>query len=132
MESTTEDPQGEVSLRTFAMPADTNAAGDIFGGWIMSQMDLAGAACARRRAQSRVATVAVDAMAMHKPVYVGDELTCYTTLLKVGRTSLAVHVEAWVKRGGIGELVKVTSASFTFVAIGEDRKPREVPPAPAE
>ena len=130
MNPTKEEPQGEVSLRTFAMPADTNAAGDIFGGWIMSQMDLAGAACARRRAQSRVATVAVDAMTMHKPVFIGDELTCYTELLKVGRTSLAVHVAAWVKRGGFGELVKVTSASFTFVAIGEDRKPREVPPLP--
>lgn len=132
MTETTGSPQGEVSLLTFAMPADTNSAGDIFGGWIMSQMDLAGAASARRHAQSRVVTVAVDAMTMHKPVFIGDELTCYTQLLKVGRTSLSVHVEAWVKRGGFGELVKVTSATFAFVALGEDRKPREVLPLPAK
>lgn len=128
MTETAEKPEGEVSLRTFAMPANTNSDGDIFGGWIMSQMDLAGAAHARRRAQGRVATVAVEAMAMHKPVFVGDELTCYTQLTRVGRTSLTVDVAAWVQRGGIGELVKVTEAKFTFVAIGTDKKPRHVPP----
>jgi acyl-CoA thioesterase YciA len=125
---TDEKPQGDVSLRDFAMPADTNSAGDIFGGWIMSQMDLAGASCARKHAQSRVVTIAVDAMEMHKPVFVGDELTCYTELCKVGRTSMSVHVAAWVRRGGFGELVKVTDARFTFVALGEDRKPCAVPP----
>jgi acyl-CoA thioesterase YciA len=123
-----ETPSGEISLRTFAMPAYTNSDGDIFGGWIMSQMDLAGAAHARRRAQGRVATVAVEAMAMHKPVFVGDELTCYTQLTHIGRTSLTVDVAAWVQRRGIGELVKVTEAKFTFVCLGEDKKPRALPP----
>lgn len=127
MTQSQEKPQGEISLRTFAMPASTNSDGDIFGGWIMSQMDLAGGAHARRRAQGRVVTVAVEAMAMHKPVFVGDELTCYTQLTHVGRTSLTIDVAAWVQRGGIGDLVKVTEAKFTFVAIGADKKPRLVP-----
>lgn len=126
-----EKPCGEVSLRAFAMPADANYSGDIFGGWIMSQMDLAGAAHAKRRAQGRVVTIAVDAMAMHKPVFIGDELTCYTQLIKTGRTSMVVDVAAWVQRGGIGDLVKVTEAKFTFVAVGEDRKPRALPPLAA-
>jgi len=123
-----EQPQGELSLRTLAMPADTNPAGDIFGGWIMAQMDIAGGTHALRRAGGRVATVAVEAMTMHKPVFVGDEVSCYSDLVRIGTTSLTVRVESWVRRKCIGPMIKVTSACFTFVAIDDNRKPRPVPP----
>ncbi len=117
-------PQGEIMIRTLAMPADTNPAGDIFGGWLMSQMDLAGGMAAGVAAQGRVVTVAVDGMTFHKPVRVGDELTCYTRLLRTGRTSLAIKVEAWVRRRSTLEPVKVTEGTFTFVAIDEAGRPR--------
>ncbi len=123
-------PQTEIALRTFAMPADANANGDIFGGWLLSQMDLAGAAVAVRRARSRVATVAIAAMSFHRPVYIGDEVTCYATITRVGRTSLTVKVESWVRRGrGVADdqPIAVTDGIFTYVAIGEDGKPRPVP-----
>lgn len=120
-------PQGEIMIRTLAMPADTNPAGDIFGGWLMSQMDLAGGMAAAQRAHGRVATVAVDGMTFHKPVRVGDELTCYTRVGRVGRTSLAICIEAWVRRRGTWALEKVTEGTFTFVAIDEAGKPRTVP-----
>ncbi|MCA1940065.1 MAG: acyl-CoA thioesterase [Caenispirillum bisanense] len=126
-----ETPQGEIMIRTLAMPADTNPAGDIFGGWLMSQMDLAGGMAAGHRADGRVATVAADRMTFHRPVRVGDELTCYTRVTRVGRTSLAVAIEAWVRRRGNGQLEKVTEGTFTFVAIDENGRPREVPPARA-
>ncbi|WP_404383681.1 acyl-CoA thioesterase [Caenispirillum salinarum] len=125
----TEQPVGEIAIRTLAMPADTNPAGDIFGGWLMSQMDIAGGVAASKRARGRVATVAVDGMAFHKPVRVGDELTCYTSVERVGRTSLTMKVEAWVLRRGTWEQEKVTEATFTFVAIDEAGKKREVPAA---
>lgn len=120
-------PPGELAIRTIAMPADTNPAGDIFGGWLMSQMDLAGGAVALTRAQSRVATVAVDAMTFHQPVLVGDELSCYAELIRVGRTSLSYRVTAYVRRRDGRQHVKVTEGIFTYVAIGDDRKPRPVP-----
>ncbi len=125
-------PRGEVSIRTIAMPADTNPAGDIFGGWLMAQMDLAGGTFARYRAQGRVATVAVDGFTFHKPVFVGDELTCYSTETRRGRTSLTIWVEAWVRRMNTGELIKVTEGHFTFVAIDGDGKPHALPPLPDE
>ncbi|MEH6472168.1 MAG: hotdog domain-containing protein [Halopseudomonas sp.] len=106
------------SLRTMAMPADANANGDIFGGWLMSQMDLASASYAGKEAKGRVVTVAVDAMTFHKPVNVGDELSCYCRVQKRGNTSISVHVESWVTRhfsGGEEEMV--TEGCFTFVAI---------------
>lgn len=119
-------PHGEVSIRTIAMPADTNPSGDVFGGWLMSQMDLAGGTYARHCAVGRVATVAVDGFTFHKPVFVGDELTCYCHEVRRGRTSIAIAVEAWVRRMDGQALEKVTEGLFTFVAIGEDRKPRVI------
>ena len=112
------------SLRTIAMPADANPSGDIFGGWIMSQMDLAGASHARNIAKTRVVTVAVEAMTFHLPVFVGDEVSCYCETKKVGNTSIAVHIETWVRRDRLmDEIVKVTEAVYIYVAIGDDRKP---------
>ncbi|HLO76453.1 MAG TPA: acyl-CoA thioesterase [Magnetospirillum sp.] len=122
-------PKGRLSIRTVAMPADTNPNGQIFGGWLMSQMDLAGGTHAFKRTRGRVVTVAVDAMEFHHPVEVGDELTCYTEIIRVGRTSLAIRVEAWVRRRCLDATqLKVTSATFTYVAIDEDRAKRPVPP----
>ncbi len=121
-------PVGEIAIRTVARPADTNPSGDIFGGWIVGQMDVAGGYAALRRSRTRVVTVAIDAMVFHQPVLVGDELTCYTTLMKIGRTSLTYHVEAWVRRRSGTEEIKVTQGTFTFVAIDENRLPCPVPP----
>jgi acyl-CoA thioesterase YciA len=121
-------PKGRLSTRAIAMPADTNPFGNVFGGWLMSQMDLAGGTHAYRRALGQVATVAVEAMEFHQPVFVGDEVSCYTEISKVGRTSIAVRVEAWVRRhGGNDRLVKVTSATFTYVAVDGDSNKRQVP-----
>lgn len=111
------------------MPADANPAGDIFGGWVMSQMDLAAGICAGQRANSRVVTVAVDAMSFIKPVKVGDVLCVYTDIDEIGRTSMCVHVEAWARRNRIGERDKVTEARFKFVALGEDGRPTPIPPS---
>ncbi len=117
----------ELAIRTIAMPADTNPSGDIFGGWLMSQMDLAGGSAAIARARGRVATIAVDAMQFHLPVFVGDELSFYAELLKIGRSSLTYRITAFVRRREGREHVKVTEAIFTYVAIGDDRRPRPVP-----
>jgi acyl-CoA thioesterase YciA len=122
------EPKGALAIRTLAMPADTNANGDIFGGWLLGQMDIAGAVVAIRRAEGRVATVAVDAMSFHLPVLVGDLVSCYGEILRVGRTSIRVKVEAWVVRNREGRREKVTEGVFTYVAIGADGKPRAVPP----
>jgi acyl-CoA thioesterase YciA len=119
-------PTIEPALRTFAMPADTNANGDIFGGWLLSQMDLAGGSVASHRAGGRVATVAVEAMRFHLPVFVGDQVSCYGSVLRVGRTSIAVAVETWVQRRDAHERIKVTEGVFTYVAIDKDRRPRPV------
>ncbi|MDX2104501.1 MAG: acyl-CoA thioesterase [Alphaproteobacteria bacterium] len=124
-------PAGEPAIRVLAMPADTNPNGDIFGGWLMSQMDVAGALVAIRRCRGRVATIAVDAMTFTRPVYVGDQVSVYGTLERVGRTSIAVRVEAFATRGRLGETVPVTAGLFTYVAIDENRKPRLVDPEPA-
>jgi acyl-CoA thioesterase YciA len=126
MSSEIKKPAGEPALRTMAMPADTNPAGDIFGGWLLSQMDLAGGMVSRRRARGRTATVALDSMVFHKPVQVGDAVSCYARVEKVGRTSIAVHVEVWVERGDGGEILQVTEGVFTYVAIGPDGRPRPV------
>jgi acyl-CoA thioesterase YciA len=122
----------EPALRTIAMPADANANGDIFGGWVLSQMDLAGGSLAVQRARGRVATVAVTGMTFHLPVFIGDEVSCYGTIAKIGRTSITIHIESWARRHRTGERVKVTEGTFTYVAIGEDRKPRRVPPETPE
>ncbi|TAN46806.1 MAG: acyl-CoA thioesterase [Rhodospirillales bacterium] len=112
------------------MPSDTNPHGHIFGGWLMSQMDLAGGTCAHFRAQGPVATVGVDSMAFHQPVFVGDQLTCFADIVRVGRTSITVKVEAWVRRMSDGSEVKVTEGTFTFVAVDGEQRPRVVPPLP--
>jgi len=114
------------ALRTIAMPSDTNPNGDIFGGWILSQMDLAGGTHAFFEAQGRVATVAVTAMKFHKPVNVGDEVSCYCVTQSVGRTSINVHVETWVRRQRLSEEEQVTEGLFTFVALDADGQPRPV------
>lgn len=114
------------ALRSIAMPADANPAGDIFGGWVLSQMDLAGGTIAHRRAQGRCATVAVTGMSFHLPVFVGDEVSCYAEIIKIGRTSITVKVESWARRNLSGEHVKVTEGIFTYVAIGADHRPRPV------
>jgi acyl-CoA thioesterase YciA len=118
----------EAVIRTIAMPSDTNPAGDIFGGWLMSQMDLAAGNAAARRARGRCATVAVDGMTFHSPVHVGDEISVFAELLSVGRTSMKFKVEAWRRSRDGDESVKVTEASFTFVAIDSGSRPRPVPP----
>lgn len=115
------------ALRAIAMPADTNPNGDIFGGWLLAQMDLAGGVVAVRRARGRVATVGVEAMSFHKPVYVGDEVSCFATIERVGRTSLRVRIDTWVRRYLSGDTVKVTEGVFTYVAITDDGRPRDVP-----
>lgn len=108
------------------MPADTNPAGDIFGGWILSQMDQAGGSHAYYIAQGRVATVAVTGMKFHLPVYVGDEVTCYCATDKIGSTSITVLVETWVRRRRLEKAVKVTEGLFTFVALDDHGQPRPV------
>ncbi|WNJ98653.1 acyl-CoA thioesterase [Thalassospiraceae bacterium LMO-JJ14] len=128
-ETSKEEPRGELALRTLAMPADTNPSGDIFGGWVMAQMDIAGGITAWNRADGRVATVAVDGFTFHRPIFVGDVVCCYTEVVRTGRTSISVLVSAWVLRGRKPEnRIKVTEGTFTFVAIDADGGKREVPP----
>jgi acyl-CoA thioesterase YciA len=129
MPNPTQQPEGEPLIRAIAMPADANPSGDIFGGWLMAQMDLAGANAAVRRARGRCVTVAVDGMVFHEPVFVGDEVSLYASILRVGKTSMTIRVEAW-RRSRTDEVQhKVTEATFTFVAVDENRKPRSVPSA---
>jgi acyl-CoA thioesterase YciA len=123
------EPKGDLTTRTLAMPADANPSGDIFGGWVLSQMDIAAGLCAAQRARGRVATVAVDAMHFIKPVYVGDVLCVYTSIAKEGRSSVAVSVEAWALRNRLGERVKVTDGLFTMVALDAHGKSTPLPPA---
>lgn len=117
------------AIRTIAMPADTNPSGDIFGGWLMAQMDLAAGNAATRRARGRCATVAVEAMTFLSPVPVGDEVSLYAEVVSVRRTSLRIAVEAWRRVRAGDETNQVTRAVFTFVAIGPDRRPRPMPEA---
>jgi acyl-CoA thioesterase YciA len=121
-------PEAEPALRAIAMPADANPHGDIFGGWLLSQMDLAGGTVATRRAKGRTATVAITGMSFHRPVFVGDEVTCYAEIVRVGTTSITVKVESWVRRGTGEEHIEVTEGVFTYVAVDGDRRPRPVPP----
>lgn len=126
--SAAETPRGALTVRVIAMPADTNANGDIFGGWVMARMDQAGGIAGVERAQGRVVTVAVEAMTFIRPVKVGDVLEVFTEVEGVGRTSMKIHVEAWARRFRTHLREKVTDATFTFVAIDEDGRPRPVPP----
>ena len=122
-----EEARGRLTTRTLAMPSDTNPAGDIFGGWVLSQMDIAAGIRAGQRAQMRVVTVAVDSMSFIRPVKVGDILGIYTQVVELGRTSMVVHVEAWVRRDRIGLREKVTEGRFKFVAINDDGEPTPIP-----
>ena len=124
-----DEPQGELATRTLAMPADANPHGDIFGGWVISQMDIAGGITAGARARGRVATVAVTGFTFHKPVLVGDVVCCYADIQKVGTTSITIGLETWaLRRDESQHRTKGTEGVFTFVAIDEDGKPRPVPP----
>ena len=127
-ETAEERPSGDLTVRTIAMPADTNANGDIFGGWVLSQMDQAGGIAGVERAQGRVVTVAVEAMTFIRPVRVGDVLCVYTRVDRVGRTSMKIHMEAWARRFQTQFREKVTEATFTFVAIDDEGRPRPIPP----
>ncbi len=120
-------PRGELTVRTIAMPADTNANGDIFGGWVMSRMDQAGGIAGVERTGGRVVTVAVEAMSFIRPVKVGDVLCVYTDVESIGRTSMRIHIEAWARRFMTKTREKVTDATFTFVAIDDDGRPRPIP-----
>ena len=122
-----EQPQGDLMIQTMAMPADTNAAGDIFGGWVVSQMDFAAGIAAGQCAKGRVVTIAIDAMKFIRPVRVGDLVCVYTDITAVGNTSMKLHVEAWVQRNRFGKREKVTDALFSFVAVDEHGRPVPVP-----
>lgn len=122
-----ETPTGELTVRVPAMPADANAAGDIFGGWVMSQMDLAAGIRGVERAHGRVATVAVDKLVFNRPVKIGDTLNVYTAIERVGRTSIRIEVEAWAQRYLTRDLVKVTEGVFTMVALDGAGSPTPVP-----
>ena len=117
-------PSGQLVGRVIAMPADTNPSGDIFGGWLMAQMDLAAGNLAARVARGRSATIAVEGMTFHKPVKVGDEVSLYADMVSTGRTSMRIHVEAWRRNRYAEESVKVTDAIFTFVALDGEGRPR--------
>ena len=123
-------PRGELAARTLAMPADTNPSGDIFGGWIMSLMDSAGAITATRRAEGRVVTASVSNIEFLQPVKVGDVVCCYADVIRVGRSSMTLCVEVWVLRQGQGDRIKVTDAEFTFVAVDEQGIKRPLSAAP--
>ena len=120
------EPRPEPAIRTVPMPADANAAGDIFGGWILSQMDIAGAVVAVEHAKGRVATVAIEAMKFHRPVFVGDLVSCYADVARIGRTSITVHIETVVRRTRHEDVLTVTEGIFTYVAVDENGKPRPV------
>jgi acyl-CoA thioesterase YciA len=120
------EPNGDLSIRTMAMPADTNANGDIFGGWLLSQMDIGGGIFASKVTKSRTVTVAIEAMNFRKPVYVGDLVSVHVNLVKIGRTSITVHIEAWVLRRRETHSILVTDGNFTYVAIDDQGHPQEI------
>ena len=120
------EPRGDLCTRTIAMPADTNANGDIFGGWLLSQMDIGGGVFASKIAKSRTVTVAIDAMNFRKAVYVGDLVSVHATLVRVGRTSITVHIEAWVLRRKEVQSILVTDGNFTYVSIDEQGHPQAI------
>lgn len=121
-------PQGELALQTMAMPRDTNASGDIFGGWLLSQMDIAGAITAGEVARGRIATVAVNGMVFLTPVHMGAVVTCYCDVLEIGRSSVRIVVEVWINSQHDGEPIKVTEGEFVFVAIDENGRTRTIQP----
>jgi acyl-CoA thioesterase YciA len=120
------EPRGDLCTRTIAMPADTNANGDIFGGWLLSQMDIAGGVAASKIAKSRTVTVSIDVMNFRKPVYVGDLVSVHANLVRVGRTSMTIHLEAWVLRRKEMKSILVTDGNFTYVSIDEQGTPQPI------
>ncbi|MCX9472835.1 acyl-CoA thioester hydrolase YciA [Vibrio cholerae] len=129
MNQTVNSPKGQLLLRTLAMPADTNANGDIFGGWIMSQLDLAGGILAKELSCGRIVTVSVSSITFKKPVKVGDVVCCYGECTKIGRTSMSINLEVWVKpvkEEGVGERFQVCEATFNYVAIDANGRPRAI------
>ncbi len=132
-QETTRLPDGMPTLRVMPMPTDANVHGDVFGGWIMAQVDIAGALPAMRRANGRVGTVAVNSFVFKQPVFVGDLLSFYAKIVKTGTTSVTVNVEVYAERNRLlTEVVKVTEATLTYVAVDNDRRPRALPPLPAQ
>jgi acyl-CoA thioesterase YciA len=125
-DATETPPDIDPAIRTIAMPADTNAHGDIFGGWLICQMDLAGATVATRRAGGRTVTVAITAMVFHRPVCVGDEVSCYGSIDKIGNTSIAIKIESWARRGTGNTPIKVTEGLFTYVRVDADGHPQPI------
>lgn len=121
------DPPGGPHLRTIAMPADANPSGHVFGGWTLSQMDLAGATLAADRAQGRVATISIEAMQFLRPIRVGDQVSCFCSVLDTGDHSIKVGIETWTRSRGAAKAEKVTEGVFTYVAIGDDGKPCSLP-----
>ncbi|MBS0349936.1 MAG: acyl-CoA thioesterase [Proteobacteria bacterium] len=121
------EPQGQLEIRTIAMPADTNANGDIFGGWVVSQMDLAGASYALKYTKGRAVTVAIESMTFITPVHIGDLLSCYVTLHKIGNTSIQIKIESWVISPIDLTQRQVTEGIFTFVAVDHQGRPRPIP-----
>ncbi|EKE09083.1 MAG: Cytosolic long-chain acyl-CoA thioester hydrolase family protein [uncultured bacterium] len=119
-------PIEDLALRVLAMPRDTNPAGDIFGGWVVSVMDMAGGTLATHTSKSRVVLAAIDKISFLRPVFVGDEVSCYARLIKIGTSSMQIAIEAWVRRTRGEEILKVTEGLFTFVAVDENRKPQPV------
>ena len=126
MDRSATEPKGDLTIRTLAMPADTNPAGDIFGGWVMSQMDIAGSIAAHERTRGRTVTVAVEAMTFISPVKVGDVLCVYTSVESVGTTSITVAMEAWARRNRVADRVKVTEARFVYVALDDHGMKRKI------
>ena len=120
------EPTGDLCIRTLAMPADTNANGDIFGGWLLSQMDVGGGVFASKVARSRTVTVRIEAMNFRKAVYVGDLVSVYANLVRVGRTSITVHLEAWVTRRKETQAILVTDGNFTYVSIDDQGHPQVI------
>jgi acyl-CoA thioesterase YciA len=120
------EPRGELCIRTLAMPADTNANGDIFGGWLLSQMDIGGGIFASKVAKSRTVTVAIEAMNFRKAVYVGDLVSVYGKLVRIGRTSITVHLEAWAVRRRETQAILVTDGNFTYVSIDDQGRPQAI------
>ena len=131
IEQTTTLPEGMPTLRVMPMPSDANVHGDVFGGWIMAQVDIAGALPAVRRANGRVGTVAVNSFVFKQPVFVGDLLSFYAKIVKTGTTSITVNVEVYAERNRMmADVVKVTEATLTYVATDDNRRPRALPPLP--
>jgi len=122
------EPAADPALRAIAMPADTNPHGDIFGGWLLCQMDLAGSTVATRRAGGRVVTIAITAMTFHRPVLVGDEVTCFCEVEKIGHTSITIKIESWARRGMGETAIKVTEGVFTYVRVDADGHPQPISP----